>query len=44
MIECLDCGLTTGEDVWGEAPDMKCPNCGSRKLDNDEYLRGFINE
>lgn len=45
MIECLNCGATghkiTKRDCNGR---MVCIGCGSSKLVDDEYLRGFIDE
>jgi len=44
MIECLECGALGHNITKRECGKLVCAGCGSSKLDDDEYLRGFINE
>ena len=44
MIECLNCGYLSHSGFEFKDGKLSCPNCGSNNLDDDEYMRGFINE
>jgi len=41
MIECTECGCSGHEGFKDEKTgEIRCPNCGSKKLQDDEYGGG----